>query len=824
MKNIHMICNAHLDPVWLWQREEGIGEALSTFRIAADFCENYDGFVFNHNEAVLYEWVEEFEPVLFEKIQKLVKKGKWHIMGGWYLQPDCTMPSGESFIRQITYGNKYFMDKFGVKPTTAINFDSFGHTRGLVQIMKKSGYDSYLFCRPAVGRIDLPNNFKWVGFDGSEVIGNRGYRHYLSGKGKAYTKVDSFIEKYPNEDLALVLWGIGNHGGGPSKEDLEILQEYKEKNKDVNIMHSTPENYFKELNKSDKKLKKVEKSLYPFAVGCYTSQIRIKQKHRLLENELYMTEKMISNAAINGVMKYKTKKLIEAQKDLMFNQFHDILPGSSIQVVEEDALRQLDHGLEITNKLKSKAFYNLLKGEEKGEDKVLPIFAFNPHPYEIEGIFECEYMNEFITSKVYSVPTVKQDGKEIPSQDERELSGLHALDWRKRVIFKAKLKPSSLNRFDLTLEQASYKKTYARKQYTKDGYVRIKTNDLDIKINKTTGLVDAYKVDGVNYLKKDAFRFGIFNDDSDAWSMENTKINDQLDSFRLMTTAEAKDFGCITKKKFDAVRVVEDGDVRTVIEAYFKYNDSAIIMTYIIPKIGKDVDINVRVYWNEKEKMLKLLFPTNMSRGICLGQTANGTEKLFTDGTENTSQKWTGVFDGNKNSAFGIIDDGIYGSNYEKGILKMSLVRSPGYSAHPKGVTPMMIADRCYPRVDQGERIYSFKILAGEKQEILDNIDRKALEFNEKPMVVTAYPSGEKIKTKKSIQLSNSNVLLQAFKETMDKNGYTIRLYNPSENEQKTDLKSGLLGIDKTIKLSKYEIKTFVVKNNKIVETDLLER
>ena len=91
MRKIHLICNAHLDPVWLWQRTEGIGEALSTFKIAADFCEKYDGFVFNHNESVLYEWIKDNDETLFKRIQNLVRDGKWRIMGGWYLQPDVLM-------------------------------------------------------------------------------------------------------------------------------------------------------------------------------------------------------------------------------------------------------------------------------------------------------------------------------------------------------------------------------------------------------------------------------------------------------------------------------------------------------------------------------------------------------------------------------------------------------------------------------------------------------------------------------------------------------------------------------------------------------------
>ena len=116
MQQLHLLCNAHLDPVWLWEWEKGAAEALSTFQTAADFCEAYDGFVFNHNEALLYQWVEEYEPELFSRIQRLVAAGRWHIMGGWFLQPDCNMPSGESFVRQILVGRAYFAKKFGVQP------------------------------------------------------------------------------------------------------------------------------------------------------------------------------------------------------------------------------------------------------------------------------------------------------------------------------------------------------------------------------------------------------------------------------------------------------------------------------------------------------------------------------------------------------------------------------------------------------------------------------------------------------------------------------------------------------------------------------------
>ena len=166
-------------------------------------------------------------------------------MGGWYLQPDCTMPSGESFVRQIKTGQEYFKEKFGVLPTTAINFDPFGHTRGLVQIISKCGQDSYLFMRPFSNQLELPSEqFVWVGFDGSEIKSNR-TTAYNSPLGHSVKKIEKDIKTLDNEVIAS-LWGVGNHGGGPSRKDLKQISEFivQSKENGTEVLHSTPEQFF----------------------------------------------------------------------------------------------------------------------------------------------------------------------------------------------------------------------------------------------------------------------------------------------------------------------------------------------------------------------------------------------------------------------------------------------------------------------------------------------------------------------------------------------------------------------------------------------------
>lgn len=247
--NIHLICNAHLDPAWLWELEEGIAEALATFRIAADLCEENDHFVFNHNEAILYKWVLEHDKELFERIKRLVREGKWHIMGGWFLQPDCNMPSGESMIRQIEVGRAFFEEHFGTRITTAINFDPFGHSRSLVQILAGCGYDSYIITRPSKNFIDLPDHiFRWVGYDGSQVLCIRRIC-YNSLLGKATELIERTIAAEGEREVLPVLWGIGNHGGGPSRQDIRMIEELKESRREAGqlLIHSTAESCVADL-------------------------------------------------------------------------------------------------------------------------------------------------------------------------------------------------------------------------------------------------------------------------------------------------------------------------------------------------------------------------------------------------------------------------------------------------------------------------------------------------------------------------------------------------------------------------------------------------
>ncbi|CAI6087007.1 glycoside hydrolase family 38 C-terminal domain-containing protein [Cohnella sp. JJ-181] len=822
MKKLHLLSNAHLDPVWQWQWEEGAAAAVSTFRAAAEFCESYDGYVFNHNEAILYEWIEEYEPILFERIRTLVADGKWHVMGGWYLQPDCNMPSGESIVRQILAGRTYFRDKFGDyrEPTTAINFDPFGHSQGLVQIMNLAGFDAYLFMRPD----DMPlpmQDFVWQGFNGSSVLAHKIWGGYNSLLGQSVEKIERWLNENPDVELGLVLWGVGNHGGGPSRLDLDEIAALQARTERIDIVHSTPEAYFAELAAS-RTLPVVDRDLNPRFVGCYTSQIRIKQQHRKLENELFMTEKMLSAAAFAGLLAYPYADLQAAQKDLLTSQFHDILPGSSVQGVEETSLRGIDHGLEIASRLRARAFFALAAGQPAALPGEYPILVYNPHPFPVRGIWACEFMLEDQNWKPeFSRPVVYQGGVRLPTQPEKEESNL-TLDWRKKAVFEAELAPMSMTRFDCRIELLPEKPSPSLAVH--DGKLTFKTERLTVVVNAATGLVDEYAADGVSYLMPRACLPLVLADNGDPWRMDTDRFRDVAGEFSLLPPGEGSDFSGVTGRLLPSVRVIEEGEVRTVIEAVLYYRDSRIVQTYKLPKRGTAIEVHVRAYWNEKDRMLKWSVPTRLGEAASyLGQTMYGVAALPTNGDEAVAQKWVAASDGTR--ALTITNDGVYGSDFTNGEIRMSLLRSPAYCAHPILERPLVVQDRFLPRIDQGERQFTFWIDAGPAVQRLAAIDREALAAAEKPFALSFFPSGEGKAPAIPFLLEDDVVQATAFKREERGEGYILRLFEPTGEPRDTAIVMNG-GRDRyPVSLRGFEIKTYRLHPVEGVrEVTLLER
>lgn len=813
---IHLVCNAHIDPVWLWNWEEGLAETLSTFRIAADFCSKFDGFVFCHNESLLYQWVEEYEPALFKNIRKLVAEGKWHIIGGWYVQSDCNIPSGESFVRQILTGKNYFKNKFGIEPQTAVNFDPFGHSRGLVQILAKSGYTSYLFCRPGEQHLSLPDDFIWKGFDGSELLAHRSLEHYNSEKGKAAEKLDSWLKKHTDQEEGLFLWGIGNHGGGPSKEDLSkiqirILNAEKEKDQgSAKIKHSWPEAYFNRLDARRDQLPIFENDLNPWAVGCYTSMATVKKMHRELEECYYFTEKILSHAVLSGLMKYPHMELHEALEDMLFCEFHDILPGSGVPEVESYALQRMGHGLEILSRLKTKAFFKLLAGQAPAKMDEFPILVYNAEPFDVTEtlVVELQAAEPNFNLHVFLLPELSdENGNRVEYQLEKESANI-ANDHRKRLVFRTTLKASSMNRFSCYLREVNI---FDKPMNPVQEELHFINDCCEILISSETGLIDQLKVNGVNYFKPDTAELLVMKDSADPWGMKVDSFRELAGRFRLMSPSQTAGFAG-TQGAVEPVRIIENGPVRVVVEGLFHYNNSFAAVRYFIPKEGAEVEIEVRVIWNEKDKMLKMAFPGRLSNPKCLGQVAYGVQKFDREGEELVAQQWVGLFSENQDQSFTISNRTTYGFDFSDGEIRASLLRSPAYAGHPvDDVTPIVRQDRFTPRMDQGEHVFRFRINFGPVDERLASVDLESRLLNAGSMSLCCYPAKGGKPTGNSVVVSDKAIRLGAVMLSGDGSRLTIRLFETTGNARQVTVMVPLLNQTLALEFTGYEIKTLSI-------------
>ncbi len=797
IKELHLICNSHIDPVWQWDWEEGLGVTVSTFKQAADFCDEYD-YVFCHNESILYEYIEKIDPELFARIQNLVKQGKWVIAGGWYLQPDINLPSGEAMVRQIKLGRKYFEDKFGARPSVAYNFDGFGHSVGLVQILKKCGFDGYIFCRPMKEYYDIPDNmFIWNGVDGSTVKAVRATDEnlYTSGFGTALVEIKRKADHFSEQDYALALWGVGNHGGVNSRKDLEDISQYISENEDFKVIHSTPEKYIEKINPT----RMINKSL-PFFRGAYSSMSSVKQMNSLLEEKLFTTEKLCAFAEEQGLYKKNEQAFVEAEKALACLEFHDCLAGTIVRSAEVSSLRKCEYALELLQKEFDSAFMAVITKYKKAELETFPVFVWNGQPYEREIVAETEILlPKPLTSDVEEyVATAYHNGKQILSQTVAEEGSIN-FDRRKRIAYKIKARPFSVERIDVKFD---IKPKHLLKDESGDYVYEDKYKSL--RISKKTGLLESYRVDGKELLSSGAFMPVMFDDNADPWGWDMVKIGTNPREFKLSNCNS----GVFADRK--NVHIVEDGDVLTEIESFFELGSSFVKISYKIYKDMPYIDINYYVLWNEQEKALKIKVPTSL-KGDFFGQIMFGQETFTQDGEEYVAQKFIGKKDGD--NAFTLYNKGVYSFSCEKNTMYATLLRGVAYCAHPIDKRPILFRDRFTPYIEQGRHEFSFRLVYGKCEELENN----AQEFSNDVYSLNFFPHGSGYDFSHGVEINNKAISLVSLYH--DGDGYTLRLINNNAHEESAEFV--VFGIKANVKFGKFEVKTFEIKNGKLIEKPL---
>lgn len=800
MKKLHMICNAHIDPVWQWEWEEGASATLSTFQSAANLAKDFD-YIFCHNEVVVYKYTEKYAPALFKEMQSLVKEGKWHIMGGWYLQPDCLMPCGEGMVRQIREGLLYFEEKFGVRPTAAANVDPFGHSRGLVQIMVKCGQDGYLFCRPyskymGNNQLDLPEEcFFWEGYDGSQVKAARiiGYNSTL---GEATKKITRDMDLQKEQEIGLTCWGVGNHGGGPSRKDLQDVADLAAQS-DVEIVYSTPETYFAEMHPTTV----YSESLIPCMVGCYTSMAELKKKYRRLERELIFAEKISSIAALKGAIEYPVEDLKAVTEDMLNVQFHDILPGDMIREGEENGFTYINHGLHILNNVRADAFFGLCKGQPVAEEGTYPFLVFNPKAEKQTQILECEVSiipTEEFEENFSQVEVYDENGCKLKSQTVKERSNL-SVDYRKKVVFEASPDPMAISRYTA---KTVVKPNVKYPEVTED--IVIDNGKKRVVIGAKSGLIESYVVDGKEYCQGKFFVPEVYEDTPDPWGMEQSYVGKNGKTMPLL----AKPDGMFEGMK--SVQIIEDGEIYLGVEAFFGLGMTRMRIGYKLYKDGAAVDVDVNVFPCEPARAIKVSL--DGGEGKYVGEQIFGKEELYNDGRECIAQNFVAL---QKDSGeyLQIVTPDNYGSSYKDGKISLTLVKTATYCAHPQANRPLLREGIYIPKVDQGQRDFAFRLDITEEQALKGAADA----FTEKSYALNVFPTvDEKSDNGFTVGKRNKNISFVTLKKARETQGYIMRLQNCSHDEADDEVSFGNAKL--ALHFGKYEVKTVVYQNGTLTE------
>ena len=347
-KNIHMIGNTHIDPVWLWQKAEGMQEVKSSFASALDRLDEFPNFKFTQSSISFLAWMKENCPEQFERIRARVAEGRWEIVGGMWVEPDCDLPSGEALIRHFLYSKKFVRENFDKDVVTAYNVDSFGHGSNMPAICSGCGIRYYLMSRPDKKHVQVPPVFTWRSKDGSSVIAERTGGEYMAWTRPALEwNLSESIEALEEHgyDRMAVFYGVGNHGGGPTIDNIHTIYEMRKEREDVTMDFSTIGEFFEQVEPD--RIPVVSREMGRIFFGCYSSDCEIKT--------------------------------------LLFNQFHDVLAGTSIEPARNRTCMELGGVVAAAEEITEDAVQAIANRLDTRGDG-FPLLLVNPTGTDYRGV------------------------------------------------------------------------------------------------------------------------------------------------------------------------------------------------------------------------------------------------------------------------------------------------------------------------------------------------------------------------------------------------------------------------------------------------------
>ncbi len=741
------IGHTHIDVAWWWTVAQTREKVARSFATVLKLMEEFPSYRFMSSQPVLYYFLKERYPELYARIKERVKEGRWEPEGGMWLEADCNLTSGESLVRQFVHGKRFFKEEFGVDNRILWLPDVFGYSGALPQIMKKSGVDYFMTTKLAWNQIDkVPNDTMiWRGIDGSEIL-----THLITavdpgqevGPGHFFTTYNGKLhpdallggwERYQNKEInndILISYGYGDGGGGPTREMLETSVRMERGVRGIpKVRQAFARTYFEELEarvKDNRRLETWEGEFYfEYHRGTYTSMARNKRGNR--KSELLLMDLELASVLAAAKLAYPAEELDRMWKTVLLNQFHDILPGSSIHEVYEVTKREYEELARTAGDLLSQRLA-ALAGQGDG------VTVFNTTGYTRSDVVELGRTDAKAladeTGKVYPVqPTA--DGavaflENLPSKGFKTLQKAEAVSVPSPFVRKD----------DRHLETPFYSVAFDEHGHFTSLFDKENDREL-IQAGKCANVIRMYEDKPIYY----------DNWDIDMFYTEKSWPVDDLVSMKW----------------------TEEGPVRATVELEYRISLSSIRQKIHFYAGSRRIDFDTWVDWKQHQHLLKAEFPVDIHSDEATFdiQFGNLTRKVHTNTSwdkarfEVCGQKWMDFSEGRYGVS--LLNDCKYGHSVRDGVIGLTLLKS--------GIEPNPVAD-------QEEHVFTYALYphAGTWRDA--GTVRESFFVNQP---LRAVAGGEPGAAFSLAGVEQANVVLETVKQAEDGSGTVLRLYE-SEN------------------------------------------
>lgn len=760
--NVTCIGHTHIDVAWLWRLKHTREKCARSFSTVLRLMERYPEYIFLQTQPQLYEYVKNDYPELYEAIKQKVKDGKWEVDGGMWLEADCNIPSGESLVRQILVGSRFIKEEFNKDVEYLWLPDVFGYSWALPQILKKSGIDMFMTTKISWNQYNrMPHDtFKWRGIDGSEIL-----THFITTpepwsqpgswfytyNGRLTPKTvkgvwDAYTDKGITNDL-LVSYGFGDGGGGVNREMLEYRKRLDKMPGLPNVKTGKASEYFRclkeKVEKTDEYVHIWDGELYlEYHRGTYTSQAYTKMMNRKLELLYRETEWLSSVACLtnNDWSLYDNNEITKGWKTILRNQFHDIIPGSSITEVYEDAKQEYKEAEDIALGIQNK-----LEDISINKDEHTWTIVNNSNWNRTESIdIKCDEDGSFYD----------EDGNKLEYQRNKdeytvEIKDIPALGYKRIILKVDEVQGENNSVFEYC-----------------DG--KISTPKYNIEWNEYGQLTSIYDKENKREVLAKGERGNVlqmFEDKPmahEAWD---------IDIFYKEKMREVKDL--------QSVELIEDGNLKAVIRFKYKYMNTTISQDMILYSNSNRIDFKTNVDWREKKQLLKVAFVVDIRSTMATYDVQFGNVKRPTHWNtswdrarfESVAQQWVDLSE--RNYGVSLLNNCKYGHDIKDNVMRLTLLKS---ATHPD------------PVQDQGEQNFTYSLLPHSGDFIDGNTVKHAYELNQPLRPIKGMLKSE-VK-KQLFKFNDANILVDAIKKAEDEDMIIIRFHEYSGSRQNISIDS----------------------------------